>query len=195
MAQAREPASPSRPGNRAEPGPGNRAEPRPGNRAEPNSGRLRWVLGWIVLPVSLIAALFLSGVHVGARRPDRGLARLLLDAFGGEAGVAVVEREAVTHKPRPGAKPGEPFSFSAVLTYKQLRAIADKSLGLSVDDLECAHVCRAYTRAEYDAEVYAIEACELARPGSLPSMLICRGQLEAAAAPGGVKQDADDVRQ
>jgi hypothetical protein len=149
--------------------------------SEPRSpGKLRWVLGWIVLPGSIIAALFLSGVHVGARRPDQGLARLLLKAFGGTPGVAVVESESKPHEPRPGAKPGEPFSLSEVLTRKQLQAIADKSLGLGVDDLDCAHVCRAYARAEYDADVYSIEACELGRAGSwAPSMLSCRGLLEA----------------
>jgi hypothetical protein len=149
--------------------------------SEPRSpGKLRWVLGWIVLPGSLLAALFLSGVHVGARRPDQGLARLLLKAFGAKPGVAVVETKPEPLEPRPGAKPGEPFSLSEVLSEKQLQAIADKTLGLGVADLECTHVCRAYARAEYDVDVYAIELCELGRAGSwAPSMLVCRGQLEA----------------
>lgn len=156
------------------------------DNSEPRSpGKLRWVLGWIVLPGSIIAALFLSGVHVGARRPDQGLARLLLKVFGAKPGVAVVESEPARLEPRPGAKPGEPFSLSEVLTEKQLQAIADKSLGLGVADLDCVHVCRAYARAEYDADVYAIELCELGRAGSwAPSMLSCRGQLEAQPSKG-----------
>ncbi|MFO7567605.1 MAG: hypothetical protein R6X02_33485 [Enhygromyxa sp.] len=146
--------------------------------------KLRWVLGWIVTPGLLIAALFLAGVHLGARRPDRGLARLLLKVFDAKPGVALVESEPQTLEPRPGAKPGEPFSVSDVLTPKQLQAAADKSFGLSAAEIDCAHVCRAYTRAEYDADVYAIEFCQLGRVGSwAPSMLLCRGQLEADAAP------------
>jgi hypothetical protein len=50
--------------------------------------KLRWVLGWIVLPGTLLAALFFAGVHVGARHPEMGLSRLLLWMFGAEAGVA-----------------------------------------------------------------------------------------------------------
>lgn len=150
--------------------------------SESGSGKLRWVLGWIVLPLTIIAALFLTGVHVGARRPDQGLARLLLKVFGSEPGVTDVETEPQPLKPRPGAKPGEPFSYSTVLSAKQLQAIADKSLGLSVAELDCAHVCRAYSKAEYDADIYAIDSCELARPGSwTSSMLTCSGKLEAVA--------------
>lgn len=143
-------------------------------------GKLRWVLGWIVLPGTIIAALFLAGVHVGARGPDRPLARLLLKMFGSEAGVAAEPEEPSTPKPRPGAKPGEPFSFSTVLQPKQLDAIAEKSLGLSADELDCEHVCRAYFKAEYEAAVYSVEQCELARAVSYaPSYLSCRGKLEA----------------
>jgi hypothetical protein len=144
--------------------------------------KLRWVLGWIVLPGSLIAGLFLAGVHVGARRPDHGLARLLLKVFGGEPGVAVERPESRLPEPRPGAKPGEPFSISELLLPKQLQAIADKSLGLGVADLECEHVCRAVTKAEFGADVYALERCEFSRALSwAPSMLECSGKLEAGA--------------
>jgi hypothetical protein len=145
--------------------------------------KLRWVLGWIVLPGTLIAGLFLAGVHVGARRPDQGLARLLLKVFGGEPGVAVERPEPRPPEPRPGAKPGEPFSISEQLLHKQLQAIADKkNLGLEVADLECEHVCRAVTKAEFGADVYALERCEYSRALSwAPSMLECSGKLEAGA--------------
>jgi hypothetical protein len=52
------------------------------------SERLRQMLSWVVIPVTVIAMLFAAGVHVGARRPDKPLARALLWAFGGEAGVS-----------------------------------------------------------------------------------------------------------
>lgn len=44
--------------------------------------RLRWLLGWVVIPGSLLAALFLSGVHVGARNPQMWLSRLMTWLFG-----------------------------------------------------------------------------------------------------------------
>lgn len=145
------------------------------------NGKLRWVLGWIVLPGTIIAALFLAGVHVGARHPDRGLARLLLKMFGGEAGVATEPEQSSSPQLRPGGKPGEPFSLVVSLQPKQMDAIADKSLGLSADELDCEHVCRAYYNAEFDLAVYAIEQCELARAVShMPSLLSCSGKLEAS---------------
>jgi hypothetical protein len=153
--------------------------------SEPTSseggGRLRWVLGWIVLPSTIIAALFLAGVHVGARGPDRALARMVLKAFGGKPGVAAEPEQPSSPKPRPGAKPGEPFSFSVVLRPKQLTSIAEKSLGLSAAELDCEQVCRAYSKAEYEIAVYSVEECELARTVShAPSYLFCRGKLEAS---------------
>lgn len=53
----------------------------------PASGRAKALLGWIVLPVAVVGATFLFGVHVGARHPDMGLSRLLLWIFNAEPGV------------------------------------------------------------------------------------------------------------
>ncbi len=44
--------------------------------------KLRWVLGWVLAPGSLLFALFLAGVHVGGRHPDMALSRALLWLFG-----------------------------------------------------------------------------------------------------------------
>lgn len=44
--------------------------------------RLRWVIGWVIIPGTLLALLFLSGMHVGARHPEMGLARALAWMFG-----------------------------------------------------------------------------------------------------------------
>lgn len=153
--------------------------------ASAKHGKLRWVLGWIVVPGTLIAALFLAGVHVGARRPDGGLARMMLKVFGGKPGVASEPEQRAPDKPRPGAKPGEPFSLSTVLQPKQLEAIAEKSLGLSVEDLDCEHVCRVYFKSEYETAIYSIEQCQLSRAVShVPSFLSCSGTLEAIEAIG-----------
>jgi hypothetical protein len=157
------------------------SEPSPGAG---NSSTLRFVLGWIVLPGHILAALFLAGVHLGARDPDRGLARLLLKVFGSEPGVIAEPEQPSPPKLRPGAQPGEPFSISTVLQPKQLDAIAEKSLGLSADELDCDHVCRAYFKAEYEVAVYSVEQCELSRAVSYaPSMLICSGKLEGNKQP------------
>jgi hypothetical protein len=52
------------------------------DEAEGGGGRLRWLLGWVLIPGSLLAALFLSGVHVGARNPDMWLSRFVTWLFG-----------------------------------------------------------------------------------------------------------------
>jgi hypothetical protein len=170
-----------------------RPAPVPEPELEDGGGRLRWVLGWIVLPGTIIAALFLGGVHVGARGPERGLPRLLLKVFGGKPGIATEPDAPQEAKPRPGAKPGEAFSFSAVLQPKELQAIAEKSLGLSVDELSCEQVCRAYYKAQYELAVYTVEQCELGRAVSwMSSMLSCGGKLEAVGGP--TESPKDDAK-
>jgi hypothetical protein len=44
---------------------------------EARGGRGRWLLGWVLVPGALLAALFLAGVHVGANHPDMWLSRLM----------------------------------------------------------------------------------------------------------------------
>ncbi|WP_157595178.1 hypothetical protein [Plesiocystis pacifica] len=46
------------------------------------SKRMRWLLGWVIIPGSLLGLLFAWGVHVGARHPDMWLARALSWMFG-----------------------------------------------------------------------------------------------------------------
>lgn len=157
------------------------------NVAKPaKSGReswLRWVLGWIVLPASIIAALFLVGVHVGARHPDMLWSRLLLRGFGAEAGVAKPgEARTPTLEPRPGAKPGAAFEYETLLSLEQLEASADES-----DPLRCDYVCRAYARTQA-AEVYSVEHCTLDRPLPAPGLLICSGTLEAGPSKAGTRK-------
>lgn len=48
----------------------------------PAPSRLRWVLGWVVLPATIVLALFLAGVHVGARHSDMWLSRAVLWLLG-----------------------------------------------------------------------------------------------------------------
>jgi hypothetical protein len=158
------------------------AESTPTPDAKPTN-KLRWLLGWIVLPGSLIAALFLTGVHVGARHPDMGLSRLLLKVFHAKAGVA---EPPVSHDegPRPGAKPGAAFHYSVSLDHEQLQTIASKTLTTSVDDLGCEVVCRAWAKSRDIIAIYSVDTCELGRTvNALPTLLMCSGKLEASEAP------------
>lgn len=155
------------------------AESTPASDSKPTN-KLRWLLGWIVLPGSLIAALFLTGVHVGARHPDMGLSRVLLKVFHAKAGVADVS-EPAKRKPRDGAEPGEPFAYNDSLSAAQLQVVAANNLGIDVADLECEDVCRAYVKTKSDAPIYTIEQCRLSRAmSSAPSLLDCRGKFEKA---------------
>ena len=45
--------------------------------APKKEGKLRWVIGWVVVPGSLLMMLFLAGVHVGANYPEMWLSRLI----------------------------------------------------------------------------------------------------------------------
>jgi hypothetical protein len=156
-----------------------KAPSRPAPAPEPNAeggGKLRWVLGWIVLPGTIIAALFLSGVHVGARAPERGLPRLLLKVFGGEPGVATEAESSV-----PSMQQGEPFSISTVVPPERLAVLAKyhEKFG-GVDELECKHVCPWFIAEYADRPVgYTIEHCEFSPTVSwAPSMLRCSGKLD-----------------
>jgi hypothetical protein len=82
-----------------------RSEPPP----EPASGRakLRWMLGWIVLPLAVVGGLFSLGVHVGARHPDMALSRLLLWIFDAEPGVSVAPRAQPAPRSTPRSTPRE----------------------------------------------------------------------------------------
>ena len=143
--------------------------------------KLRWLLGWIVLPGSLLGALFLTGVHLGARNPDRPVARLLLKLFGGTPGVAeATTSESDKSPPREGASPGEPFRYGETLTAKQIQTIADQSLGIDVEELDCETVCRAFAKTQVSAPIYEIESCEFQRAShSMPGLLRCGGTFEA----------------
>ena len=48
-----------------------------GEEDEVREGRLRWLVGWLVLPGTVISSIFLAGVHVGANYPDMWLTRLI----------------------------------------------------------------------------------------------------------------------
>ena len=55
----------------------NEAEGRAEEAEAPRESKLRWMIGWVLIPGSLLFALFLAGVHVGANFPDMWLSRLI----------------------------------------------------------------------------------------------------------------------
>lgn len=160
------------------------AAPSKGSGPGRKPSTLRWLLGWIVLPGTLISALFLTGVHFGARNPERPVARLLLKLIGGTPGVTAAipsEPESETdslHAPRPGAAPGESIRFSATLSDERLATIADK-LMIPVDELECEDLCWAIDKTQDNVALYSVDRCALARgPWMLASVLVCHGTSE-----------------
>ncbi|MBL8948269.1 MAG: hypothetical protein JNK45_34160 [Myxococcales bacterium] len=50
--------------------------------AEPSTSRLSWILGWIVAPASVVAAIFGGGVILGAHNPDGWFARSVMWVVG-----------------------------------------------------------------------------------------------------------------
>jgi hypothetical protein len=48
----------------------------------PSPRRSRGLIGWVAIPTVIVLALFLAGVHVGARHPDLWLSRLMLWLLG-----------------------------------------------------------------------------------------------------------------
>jgi hypothetical protein len=48
-----------------------------GEGEQAKDGRLRWLVGWVALPGTVIGSIFLAGVHVGANHPDMWLSRLI----------------------------------------------------------------------------------------------------------------------
>jgi hypothetical protein len=52
------------------------------DETSPAPSRLRWVFGWVAIPGAIVMALFLAGVHVGARHPAMWLSRAMLWLFG-----------------------------------------------------------------------------------------------------------------
>jgi hypothetical protein len=62
-------------------------------RPRKRAGKLRWLLGWVIVPLVLLGALFLAGVHVGARHPQMWLSRATLWMFDREPQLGLTDEE------------------------------------------------------------------------------------------------------
>ena len=149
-------------------------DPEPKGDSPGGEGKLRWILGWIVVPGSLIALLFLAGVHVGARHPDMWMSRLMLWMYGGEADLAA---------PASGGDGGaRPFSMEVTLPVTETSWMPHEA--------SCKQICReTYEARKPGAEVVSISECELTPTRIEPGEIACRGR---AKLPAGVDPSAED---
>jgi hypothetical protein len=80
---AQPPSKPAPAAPRAKPSPAS-PKPNPGANAiavaEPTEpqGKLAWILGWIVAPLSVLGAIYGGGVLLGAHRPEGWFARSVM---------------------------------------------------------------------------------------------------------------------
>lgn len=77
------------------------------NEADGNKRLRRVLLGWVLVPLLIIGALFAAGAHVGARHPDMFLTRAVLWMGGGE-----VERPPPVSEPTLAAPASLPSAES-----------------------------------------------------------------------------------
>lgn len=65
----------------ADAGANERASAREGETKR-GGGKLRWILGWVVVPGLLLGSIFAAGLHVGAHYPEMWLSRFFVWLFG-----------------------------------------------------------------------------------------------------------------
>jgi hypothetical protein len=148
-----------------------------------SSSKLGWVLGWVVVPGLIVAALFLAGVHVGARHPDIGLSRAILWVTGGEAQLgptSAAERQPLAQRLRRAALPSVNTSIEAELSKADLDALVARGAGQSIAELDCAAACEIRWTAKHpDREFISVERCELTPPTLFSSATIeCEAKVQ-----------------
>ena len=156
--------------------------------AEPKApGKLRWLIGWVLVPVGFVATLFLSGVHVGARHPDMWMSRAVLWMFDAEAQASPAGPPVpLARRLRLAALPSTGHSLEVDLDAAELAALVEQGFGPSADALDCAKVCEAQWRASHpDREFIAAERCSLTlTEPETPEKPDKTGAPEAPAKPG-----------
>lgn len=146
------------------------------------AGKLRWVFGWIIVPLLIVGVLFGSGVHVGARHPDMWMTRAVLWVFSGEAQrgpQTAEERWPMSKRMRLSIMPGKDHSMSVGLTPEELEALAAKA-ETSVEALECETACELlWAQEQPDKKLYAVAVCEL-EPATktTPTKVKCDAKVE-----------------
>lgn len=128
--------------------------------------KLRWIFGWLVIPGTIVAALFLAGVHVGATHPDMVLSRATLWMFDSEAQIGPTSApEPLARRLRLLALPSKDYRLEAALSKDQLDEFVEAGAGPSIAELDCAKVCSLMWKAKHeDKEFISAQSCELERP-------------------------------
>jgi hypothetical protein len=178
-------ATPSRPApSRPASGP-NDSEPTAKHR---RPSKLRWVLGWVVIPVLLLGSLFLAGVHVGARYPQMWLSRTTLWMFDREPQLGPqtdADREPMARRMWLAVVPSKDHSLELEVTEAQLDAIA-KAANLTPATLDCETVCRAlWVEKHPDLEFLGTSHCKVTPPAEVtppavkgPAKLECDAKVQ-----------------
>ncbi|PRP96373.1 hypothetical protein [Enhygromyxa salina] len=148
--------------------------------ADKSSSKLGWLLGWVVIPGLLVAALFFAGVHVGARHPQMGLSRAVLWVLGSEAQLGPTtdaQRQPLARRLRLIALPSKIQTLEAELSKAEFDAFVAAGAGPSIAELDCAAVCEIrWTAKHADKEFISAESCELTQP-----TLFTQGKLQCDA--------------
>lgn len=154
---------PMRPASAAKPPPAPIPDPSPPAR----SGKFGWLLGWIVVPLLLFGALFLGGVHVGARYPDMWLSRATLWAFDREPQLGPetdADRQPMSRRIRLAVLPRKDHSIEVDVTDEELAKIA-KAANVDPASLDCEALCRAlWIEKNPDREFLGTSQCKLTPP-------------------------------
>lgn len=132
-----------------------------GATAEPGrtkAGKLKWLIGWVLVPLSVVGALFLSGVHIGARHPQGWMARAVLWMFDAEPQLAPSgPPEPLARRLRLAVLPSTGHSLKLELSPDALADLVERGAGPSVAQLDCAAVCELSWVADHPDRAF-IEA-------------------------------------
>jgi hypothetical protein len=139
-------------------------------RSRKRSGKLRWLLGWVVTPLLLLGALFLAGVHVGARYPEMWLSRTTLWMLDHEPQLGPTtdaDREPMARRIYLAVLPSKDHSLSLEVTEAELAAIA-KAANLTPETLDCETVCRAlWLEKNPELEFLRASTCKVTPPAEV----------------------------
>lgn len=136
-------------------------------RSSKRPSKLRWLLGWVIVPLSLLGLLFLAGIHVGARHPQMWLSRATLWMFDREPQLEPLtaeDQEPLARKLRLAVLPTKEHSIEVDVTEAQLDEIA-KAANLTPATLDCETVCRSLWLAKHpDREFLGVLHCKVTPP-------------------------------
>jgi hypothetical protein len=161
---------------------------RPSKRSSKRPSKLRWLLGWVFVPLLLLGSLFLAGVHVGARHPQMGLSRATLWMFDREPQLGPLtaeDQQPLARTLRLLTLPTKEHSLEVDVTEAQLQEIANAA-GLTPATLDCETVCRSLWLAKHpDLEFLGTSHCKITEPAKVtppekagPAKLECNAKVQ-----------------